>query len=274
MDRSLDGHGSIVAVSGPPGIGKTRLIRESMAAATSRGCQVFSTYCESHTREISFHVISRLLRTMFGIGGLSMEEARSRVRSGISHASVEDLLLLDELLGIRDADVPLTDISPDARRRRLIVLINTVSLGRTDPAVYVIEDAHWIDEVSESMLTDLAATVFRMRATMLITYRPEYEGALSRVAGAESIALAPLSASHIGELLVELLGADSSVDNLTEVVANRAAGIPFCAEEIVRDLAERGDLEGGPGAYVCPRKSATSRCHRHCRQRSVPASTG
>ena len=213
MDRSLDGHGSIVAVSGPPGIGKTRLIRESMAAATSRSCQVFSTYCESHTREISFHVISRLLRTMFGIGGLSMEEARSRVRSGISHASVEDLLLLDELLGIRDADVPLTDISPDARRRRLIVLINTVSLGRTDPAVYVIEDAHWIDEVSESMLTDLAATVFRMRATMLITYRPEYEGALSRVAGAESIALAPLSASHIGELLVELLGADSSVDN-------------------------------------------------------------
>ena len=254
MDRSLDGHGSIVAVSGPPGIGKTRLIRESMAAATSRSCQVFSTYCESHTREISFHVISRLLRTMFGIGGLSMEEARSRVRSGISHASVEDLLLLDELLGIRDADVPLTDISPDARRRRLIVLINTVSLGRTDPAVYVIEDAHWIDEVSESMLTDLAATVFRMRATMLITYRPEYEGALSRVAGAESIALAPLSASHIGELLVELLGADSSVDNLTEVVTNRAAGIPFCAEEIVRDLAERGDLEGGPGAYVCPRE--------------------
>ena len=86
MDRSLDGHGSIVAVSGLPGIGKTRLIRESMAAATSRSCQVFSTYCESHTREISFHVISRLLRTMFGIGGLSMEEARSRVRSGISHA--------------------------------------------------------------------------------------------------------------------------------------------------------------------------------------------
>ena len=78
-------------------------------------------------------------------------------------------------MAIRDADVPLTDISPDARRRRPDCShLNTVSLGRTDPAVYVIEDAHWIDEVSESMLTDLAATVFRMRATMLITGRPEY----------------------------------------------------------------------------------------------------
>jgi adenylate cyclase len=254
MNRSLGGRGSIVAVSGPPGIGKTRLVRESVSAATSDGCQVFTTYCESHTREISFHVISRLLRTVFGIGGLTPEEARPRVRSGIDQASDEDLLLLDELLGIRDADVPLSDISPDARRRRLIELINSVSLARTAPAVYVIEDAHWIDGVSESMLTDLAVTVFDMRATMLITYRPEYRGTLSQLAGAESIVLAPLSDSHISDLLAELLGADASVGNLTTVVANRAAGIPFCAEELVRDLAERGDLEGGPGAYVCTRE--------------------
>ena len=38
------------------------------------------------------------------------------------------------------------------------------------------------------------------------------------------------------------------------MVANRAAGIPFAAEEIVRDLAERGELEGDPGAYVCVRE--------------------
>ena len=41
---------------------------------------------------------------------------------------------------------------------------------------------------------------------------------------------------------------------LATVIAERAAGIPFCAEEIVRDLAERCELEGGPGAYVCVRE--------------------
>ena len=48
----------------------------------------------------------------------------------------------------------LPAIDPDARRRRLTALVNAASLARKTPAVYVVEDAHWIDEVSESMLVD------------------------------------------------------------------------------------------------------------------------
>ena len=48
----------------------------------------------------------------------------------------------------------LPPIDPDARRRRLTALVNAASLARETPAVYVVEDAHWIDEVSESMLTE------------------------------------------------------------------------------------------------------------------------
>ena len=51
-----------------------------------------------------------------------------------------------------------------------------------------------------------------------------------------------------------LLGEHPSVLGLSAVVADRAAGVPFAAEEIVRDLAERGELEGDPGAYVCVRE--------------------
>ena len=56
--------------------------------------------------------------------------------------------------GFADPDVALPTIDPDARRRRLIAPINSVSLARIEPVVYVIEDAHWIDEVSESMLSE------------------------------------------------------------------------------------------------------------------------
>ena len=48
------------------------------------------------------------------------------------------------------------------------------------------------------------------------------------------------------------MGTDPSVGELAStVIAGRAAGNPFFAEEIVRDLAERGVLDGERGAYIC-----------------------
>ena len=42
------------------------------------------------------------------------------------------------------------------------------------PAVYVVEDAHWIDEVSESMLADFLTVIPQTPSLVLVTYRPEY----------------------------------------------------------------------------------------------------
>ena len=86
---------------------------------------------------------------------------------------------------------------------------------------------------------------------VLITSRPEYQGALTRVPGSQTITLVPLGDSDTATLLAELLGSDPSVGGLAAVIAERAAGNPFFAEEMVRDLAERGVLHGERGGYVC-----------------------
>ena len=249
LDRAVDGHGAVVTVVGSPGIGKSRLVREVAAIAARRGVEVFSAYCESHSTDIAFHVVARLLRAAFGVRGLDDSAARGRVRSRVPEADPEDLLLFDDLLGIADPDVALPTIDPDARRRRLTALVNAASLARQTPAVYVIEDAHWIDEVSESMLAEFLTVIAQTPSLVLVTYRPEYRGALSRVAGVQSIALAPLSDSETAALVCDLLGSDPSVGEVITIIAERAAGNPFFAEEIVRDLAERGVLRGNRNAY-------------------------
>src|SRR5262245_54951359 len=43
LDRAVDGHGAVVGVVGPPGIGKSRLVREVAAMAGRRGVEVFTT---------------------------------------------------------------------------------------------------------------------------------------------------------------------------------------------------------------------------------------
>jgi hypothetical protein len=250
LDRAIDGHGAVVGVVGSPGIGKSRLVREVAAMAGRRGVEVFTTFCESHTSEVPFHAVARLLRAATGVDGLDAVTARVQVRAQVPDADPEDLALVDDLLGIADPEVSLPRIDPDARRRRLTALVNAYSLARETPALYIIEDAHWIDEVSESMLAEFLMVIPQTPALVLVTYRPEYRGALTQMAGAQTVALAPLSDAETAALVYELLGADPSVGALGQTIADRAAGNPFFAEEIVRELAERGVLRGRLGAYT------------------------
>jgi class 3 adenylate cyclase len=250
LERAADGHGAVVTVVGPPGIGKSRLVREVSAMAGRRDVGVFTTYCESHTSQVPFHAVARLLRAATGVEGLDGQTARDRVRDRIPDADPEDLLLLHDLLGIADPNAALPAIDPDARRRRLTALLNAASLARETPAVYAVEDAHWIDEVSESMIADFLTVIPQTPSLVLATYRPEYRGALTRVADAHTVALAPLSDSETAALVCELIGDDPSVGELGQRIAERAAGNPFFAEEIVRDLAERGVLHGSRSTYM------------------------
>ena len=249
LDRAIDGHGTVVGFVGPPGIGKSRLVREVSAMAGSRGVQVSTAFCESHTSQVPFHAVALLLRAAFGVEGLDGQTARDRVRDRVPDADPEDLVVFDDLLGIADPEVALPTIDPDARRRRLTALVNAASLAREAPAVYVVEDSHWIDEISESMLAEFLTVIPQTPSLVLITYRPEYEGALSRMAGAQTVSLAPLSDLETAALITGLLGHDPSVGELGQKIADRAAGNPFFAEEMVRELAERGVLEGKSGAY-------------------------
>src|SRR5271166_139771 len=249
LGQAINGNGRVVGVLGPAGIGKSRMVREAAAMAAARGVEVFWTYCESHASDIPFQVVSCLLRAATGLGELDGAAARAEVRARIPVVDPQDLLLLDDLLGIADPDIAVPKIAPDARRRRLTALVNTATLARATPAVFVIEDAQWIDEVSESMLAAFLAEAPQSPVMVAITYRPDYRGALARLA-AQTVALAPLGDSEASALIAGLLGPDPSVCELVMTIADRAAGNPFFAEEMARDLAERGVLDGERGAYV------------------------
>ena len=75
LERAVKGHGAVVGVVGPPGIGKSRLVEETAAMARGRGVEVFSTFGESHASDVPFHVATRLLRDAARITDLDDEAA-------------------------------------------------------------------------------------------------------------------------------------------------------------------------------------------------------
>lgn len=250
LERAIEGHGSVVHIVGPPGMGKSRLVRAAAKNATRLGVDTHTVYCESHASDISFHVIRQLLRAGTGVSDVSPDAARVVLENLAAGADPQDLLLLQELLGVADPDVDIPPIDPDARRRRLTALVNAVSLGRTTPALYVIEDVHWIDQASESLLADFLTVVPRTTSLVLFTSRPHYRGVLNSVTGAQTIALASLSDSEASTLVATLLGPAATDTDLSAAIVGQAGGNPFFIQEIVRDLDERGALRGERGAYT------------------------
>ena len=190
-------------------------------------------------------------RAVLRVNDLDAATARSIVQSRLSAADQDDLLLLQDLIGIADSTIALPAIEADARRRRLAKMINTALLARQAPALYVIEDLHWIDETSETLFAEFFKVISRTHSMVLLTYRPEYRGALAQMPGSQTITLGPLSNPQAAALTAEMLGSDPSVRSVAGQVTERAAGNPLFTQEIVHDLLERGVLEGDWGNHRC-----------------------
>ena len=103
-------------------------------------------------------LVARLLRAAFGVDDLDAQAARDRVAAGFPAQTPRICCCLTTCWD-RRPDCCCPAIDPDARRRRLTALVNATSLAREAPAVYVVEDAHWIDEVSESMLAEFISVI-------------------------------------------------------------------------------------------------------------------
>ena len=161
-------------------------------------------------------------------------------------------LLLQDLIGIADSAVALPAIEADARRRRLANIINTALLMRQAPALYVIEDVHWIDETSETMFAEFLE---RDGADALDGVVDLPAGiprrALALMPGSQTITLSPLSIPQAAALTNEMIGSHPSLKRVAVQVTERAAGNPLFAQEMVHDLLERGVLEGDWGNYRC-----------------------
>ncbi|OBJ26455.1 adenylyl cyclase [Mycobacterium colombiense] len=251
--RSLfDTHpGCLVGIVGPPGLGKSRLLREFTEVAESHGADIVVARCEAHTSALAFRALSRLLRAMFKVEGLSPGEAREHTSSqcpGLLRPLSDDAQILFEAMGIADSAALPLQLSAEARRRRLIEIGARAVRTRPGRTVFVLEDAHWIDEQSDDVLADFATALDGTMSLFVTTYRPEFHGALHH-RSKQTMRLQPLTESMSVRLVGHLLGADPSLRGLAERIATAAAGNPFFAEEIVRDLAGRGVLSGSRGGY-------------------------
>lgn len=255
LERASEGDGCAVGLVADAGVGKSRLCFEFAERCRAAGVRVLEGRALAHSRATPFEPVIDVVKAFFEIAA-DEPSARAREKLAVGLKSVDpelatELPLLADFLGIADPEAAREKVDPGARRERLNSLFRRLvrAASRNAPAVLLLEDLHFMDSGSESLIEMLGETLAGTRILLLVNFRPGYSAAWMRLEHYEQISLAPLRQAAADALASRLLGGDPSVASLLAPIGDRARGNPFFIEELVRKLDESGHLAGSPGAY-------------------------
>ena len=180
LREAARGHGSVVLVTGEPGLGKTRLVQECRRRA-ARGTRWLEGSCASYASSTPYGLYQQLLANWAGVTpdqpaavtGPALERVLAAVRAG-------DLFpLLARMMGLPPG-AALGRMGPGELQKQTFAAWRTLisRLVAAGPAVLVLEDLHWADPTSLRLTLDLARLAAGRRLLILATGRPEAAPAL------------------------------------------------------------------------------------------------
>src|SRR5258707_347088 len=241
----------VIGVSGPPGVGKSRLCFEFGEWCRERQIKVLEARAQVHSRATPLLPVLEALRAFFRIEpDIDAELARTRIEQTLTMLALpvaEDLAILADFLGC--AEPTSRTIDPATRRMRLRDSIGRiVKAAWSQTSVIIIEDLHWLDEASQDFLETWMTAVEGTRVLMVLTFRSDWS-LPSRPASYLQLALPELGLSEVSQVIRDLLGDGPGLDQVVAHVAERSDGNPFFAEELILSLAQGGVLVGERGRY-------------------------
>ena len=162
---SIEGRGTVVFVSGEAGSGKTRLIYEFLNIARNQGITVLTGWCLSNATVPYFPFIEA-----FESHIVESNEGVSSVTS--KHSSLQTLLVDSEQVGGLSNHEQL---SPQVWKdqRFSAVTKGLLFLSTEKPLILFIDDLHWADSASLTLLHYIAKSIGSERILILATYRSE-----------------------------------------------------------------------------------------------------
>lgn len=243
---------ALVVVEGEAGVGKSRLVREALAAREGQAGRDGREVRGAHGGGTLIAVCPPFRDALtFGPVIDAVRDARPAGPAGLGLSALAGVLrpLLPEWADdLLPAPEPLPD--PGAARHRLLRALAEL-LDRMSVRVLVVEDVHWADDATLDFLLFLTTRPTRA-ISLVLTYRPEDlpPGSLlprltSRsAAGGRHVRLVlrPLGVADTAELVSSMLDDGPVSDAFSTFLHARTDGLPLALEESVHLLRDRADL--------------------------------
>lgn len=247
LDRAAQGR-QLVDLVGEPGLGKTRLVFEFTQRSRAQGAFVMTGHCNADGGTVPFLPFLEVARDAFQLRAEDEPpEITRKLEVGLRNSdlySPENLGLMLNLLGLKPPEGALAGLDGvliGLRTRDLLPQL-LAAQTRRQPVVLLIEDTHWIDGMSEDLLSRLATGTDQTNLVVLTTHRPEYALPYQDLPGLVGVTLRPLMADDLETLMKSRLGVDNLPRELVAQVTDRAGGNPLFGEEILSLLFQLGAL--------------------------------
>ncbi|HVF24784.1 MAG TPA: adenylate/guanylate cyclase domain-containing protein [Anaerolineales bacterium] len=242
----------IFIIEGEPGIGKSRLLEDTLAQAHQIGLPAFSGAADAIENSTAYYAWRTILCQMFGC---DFNDPMGKRREMIASKMDEDLLERASLLNeIMQVNFPATELTANLEGRVLAentrALLTTIlqHVIQQAPMFITIEDAHWMDSASWSLLIDLSRLAFDSQLMLVITTRPLVAPVIGE---AEQILQLPYARHMILErmpaqdtltLVAHKLGVNNLPQSVSILITEKAEGHPFFSEELAYALRDAGIL--------------------------------
>ncbi len=234
--------GKIAALVGTAGIGKSRVAHEFVATLRQRDWQVVEAECNPLEQAVPYALLKKLLQSALQAENLTLADCvGSSEGSTPAHAELWPAALnsvLDQPVG----DPRWRDLEPLLRRRVIIDAVRNVldRVVSSRPTVLLLEDLHWIDGQSETVIEALMSLATSRPLLVLLTWRTEYTPDWLEGLDVLRIWLRSLDAASANVLLDNLLGTAADLDALKARILRHTGQIPLFIEEVARQLIGRG----------------------------------
>jgi len=239
------GQGQVVLLSGEPGIGKSRLIRELKEGIATEPHTRWECRCSPYYRDSALYPIIDLIQRTLGFGREEpAHDKLSKIESALAQydlAHGDAVALWAALLSVPLPEhYPPLNLTPQRQRQRIFEVVVSLlrALAARQPVLFIVEDLHWIDPSMVELLELVLDEIPTSAVLLVLAFRPEFRPPWRPRPHVTRLTVNRFPAKQTEVMVEKVTGGKPLPTEVLGQVVTKTDGVPLFVEELTKMVLE------------------------------------